>query len=424
MDKFIIEEFEKRNPDLIIHAPSRINLINPLDAVEADSWMPAVAIEGKSNPLSVFLYLKEIEKKNEIKIYEIEKIKEKGRKIYKLNLKKKETLVKEIGIIKRKFNDDLRLIYASLYRIYLENSLLWEKIKKTHMEIGIISTIPRQSGLGGSSAIIIAFIYALAEFHNFFNKTENLKKSDLPINKDTIAEICTKVEDKDLKITAGYSDRYVISRGGLSFCSYIGKLYHHDIGKEPLAVYDRIDKIYDIESLPIIICFSGSSHDSGDLHKKLRTLYLKRNQRIVKKYGKLAEIAWKARFSLMEKDWKSLGLFFKENTRIMNKIMEIAGFQYGIGLANNILIDLIQDHPEVYAAKLTGAGGGGSVFALVNPDFIEDIFNYWKKSLNELIMNKEKFTKKFPSYPIDVIEELKSAQFFQIKLNTTGVKKI
>ena len=57
------------NPDMIIQAPSRINIINPLDAVEGDFWMPSVAINGLKNPLSVFLYIKEIEGESRVKLY-------------------------------------------------------------------------------------------------------------------------------------------------------------------------------------------------------------------------------------------------------------------------------------------------------------------------------------------------------------------
>jgi len=38
--KDIINFLLSLNPDIIIQAPSRINLINPLDAVEGDFWMP------------------------------------------------------------------------------------------------------------------------------------------------------------------------------------------------------------------------------------------------------------------------------------------------------------------------------------------------------------------------------------------------
>jgi glucuronokinase len=412
--KSIKEFFRSLNPEIIVQAPSRINLINPLDAVEGDFWMPSVAINGFENPLSVFLYIRKTNDISKIIFYEI---------YDKVNIKliSEEVLSKDINEIKTKFKGEFKLIYASIYRFKKTNSYFWEKYLNSKLEIGIITTIPRQSGLGGSSAIIIAFLYGLAEYFKLINNIDCLKEGDYPINKDIIAEMTTKIEDKDLNITAGYADRYLICRGGLSFCSYCGKLYHKGISKEPLAVYDRIDEIYDINDLPIIICYSGVHHKSGSVHKKLRELYLSGEPSIIENYQKLAELAWKSRFALMSRNWKLLGVYFKENTEIMNRIMKNAGFKYGIGLANNILIKLIEDHPDVYAAKLTGAGGGGSVFALVNPKKIINILLNWQKKLNILIKNDDVFNKKFPNYPLEIKSKLKNAEFYRIKINQNGV---
>ena len=203
-----------------------------------------------------------------------------------------------------------------------------------------------------------------------------------------------------------------------------GKLFHQKISEEPLAIYDRIDIVYKISEIPIIVCYSGVLHESGDIHRKLRKIYLQNNPNIIKKYKELGDIAWKSRFAIMCRNWELLGYYFKKNTEIMNKVMKEAGFEYGIGLANNILIKIIEEHPDVYAAKLTGAGGGGSVFALVNPYRIDSVKIYWKEKLNELIISKDEFSSRFPSYPSEITNELKKAQFFTIKIDKNGVKKL
>ena len=403
--------FLTKNPDIMVKAPSRINLINPLDAVEGDYWMPAVAINGYDNPLSTFVYIK---KTNSPSYYNFYEFRDNSINLINSNL---------IEYKKSKLLGDIReesdLIKATILRFSQTHPYFWDKFCKENLEIGILTTIPRQSGLGGSASIIIAVIYALAKFFNLYNLNDN----NLPINKDTIAEMATRVEDIDLKITAGYSDRYVISRGGLSFCSYVGKLLHSEIGKEPLAVYDRIDKTYNIKSLPIIICHSGIIHNSGSIHSKLRKLYLEKNNVIQDLYKELAIISWKARYAIMKRDWKLLGSYFKQNTEIMNNIMKITGFPYGIGSANNILINLVQEHPDVYAAKLTGAGGGGSVFALTKSSKVKEILIYWKNKLLEITSDKELFRLKFPNYPEDIRKKLSFAQFFQTKIDRVGVKE-
>lgn len=411
LDK-IKDFFLSKNPSILVQAPSRINLINPLDAVEGDYWMPAVAINGLNNPLSSFIYIK----KNDLtSYYNIYDFKENQIQLVSRNLIEQDKF-KLMDQIQKKTD----LVKASILRFSQTHPDFWGLFCKEHIEIGILTTIPRQSGLGGSASIIVGVIYALAKFFNLYN----LKDKNIPINKDIIAEMATRVEDDDLKITAGYSDRYVISRGGLSFCSYVGKISHKEIGEEPLAVYDRIDETYNLTSLPIIVCHSGIIHNSGSIHSNLRKFYLNEDSNIKELYYELAKISWKSRYAIMKRDWELLGSYFKANTDMMNLIMKKAGYDYGIGFANNILIDLIQNNPDVYAAKLTGAGGGGSVFALTKSSRIKNVLSDWKNKLNEVTLNKEAFKSKFPNYPEDIRKKLSTAQFFQIKIDKSGVKEL
>jgi len=415
----ILDFIKGLNPDILIQAPARINLINPLDAVEGDFWMPSAAINGLENPLSVFVYIKKKKMFGSIKLYS--NLDDAG----KLNIcvSKEEKIEKDLNNIMKKSKGDFKLFYASIYRLVKTNSSFREKYEKENFEIGIITTIPLKSGLGGSAAIIIGIIYGLAKYFGLYNNLTCLKAGDFPINRDILAEIATKVETQDLKITAGYGDRYVIARGGLGFCSYFGKIFHKKISLEPLAIYDRIDLTYNIKSLPIIICFSGVTHESGAVHEKLRTYYLDGDPIIIEGYQNLAEISWKSRFALMKHDWKQLGDYFKENTAIMNNLMRHVGFLHGIGLFNNILIHLIEHNSDVFAAKLTGAGGGGSIFALVKPDKIDNVLLSWKDELNKIINNEEYYLSLFPEYPLEAKDQLKNAQFFKIKI-VSGVKKL
>ena len=419
MLKKILEFLDEINPKIIIQAPSRINLINPLDAVEGDFWMPSVAINGINNPLSAFVYIKPKEENSVIKAYTIyEKY-----GFFNIEILREEKITKYKNNPKDKMKGEFKLFYASVYRFIKTCSIFWDEYKKSNFELGILTTIPSQSGLGGSSAIIIAILYGFARYYNLYKNLKCMKGRGFPINRDIIAEMATKVEDQDLNITAGYSDRYVIARGGLGFCSYFGKLHHKKISFEPLAIYDRIDLLYGIQNLPIIVCYSGVPHDSGDIHAKLRRSYLFNDPFVLKNYENLAEISWKSRYAIMKQDWELLGEYFKKNTLIMNEIMRHVGFDQGIGLSNNILITLIEDHPDVFSVKLTGAGGGGSVFALVKPGKIEEVMHDWKNKLNQLISNPELFLSTFPNFPIKISQELKKAQFFRAKI-ASGVKEL
>ncbi|MHA1349727.1 MAG: GHMP family kinase ATP-binding protein [Promethearchaeota archaeon] len=415
----ILDFIKGLNPDILIQAPARINLINPLDAVEGDFWMPSAAINGLYNPLSVFVYIKRRELFSSVKFYS--NLDDTGK--LKICVSKEEKIEKDLNAKMKKLKGEYKLFYASVYRLIKTNSAFREKFEEENFEIGIITTIPLKSGLGGSAAIIIGIMYGLAKYFGLYNNFNCLKTGEFPINRDILAEIATKVEDQDLKITAGYGDRYVIARGGLGFCSYFGKIFHKKVSLEPLAIYDRIDLTYKIKSLPIIICFSGVAHESGAVHEKLRRYYLDGDPTIVDGYQYLAEISWKSRFALMKHDWKQLGDYFKENTAIMNNLMRHVGFLDGIGSFNNILIRLIEHNSDVFAAKLTGAGGGGSIFALVKPDKIDAVLSSWKEELNKIITNEEYYLSLFPECPLVDRDQLKNAQFFKVKI-VPGVKKL
>jgi galactokinase len=58
----------------------------------------------------------------------------------------------------------------------------------------------------------------------------------------------------------------------------------------------------------------------------------------------------------------------------------ICGFEQGAGWANNLLIEAALNHGAL-GAKLTGAGGGGSVFALVNPGQEESLMEIWRHTV-------------------------------------------
>jgi hypothetical protein len=138
----------------------------------------------------------------------------------------------------------------------------------------------------------------------------------------------------------------------------------------------------------------------------------------------LADISWKSRYALMKHDWIQLGRYFQTNISISEQIMKHCGFNFGIGWANKLLIELIKEEPGVYAVKLSGAGGGGSVFALVNPSQKQLILNKWCENLQDILQTPEIIRNRFPNIPETIIKKLSNALFFSIQLNTNGVENI
>jgi galactokinase len=67
--------------------------------------------------------------------------------------------------------------------------------------------------------------------------------------------------------------------------------------------------------------------------------------------------------------------------------MRYCGFEDGAGWANNLFIEAALRH-DALGAKLTGAGGGGSVFALVRPGMEEYLLGVWGKLARERGLNE------------------------------------
>ncbi len=103
-------------------------------------------------------------------------------------------------------NDGLRLLRAAIHRfcVHWED---WGGMDQQHprlrFSVNYKSTIPRQVGLSGSSAIVIAALRALAEWF------------DVEISADELAELALAAELEDLGIAAGAMDRVVQSYQGL-----------------------------------------------------------------------------------------------------------------------------------------------------------------------------------------------------------------
>ncbi|MHA1673575.1 MAG: GHMP family kinase ATP-binding protein [Promethearchaeota archaeon] len=421
LETTILNHIRDLQPEVVVKAPARINLINAMDAVEADYWAPIMAVTAEENPLSVYCYIKASHSRHStLHIYNMDENTAKIVLNAQYNFSFKDLFLDE----KFWINPELDIFFGSLHYLFHQIPEFEDKLNHSSYEIGIITTIPRQSGIAGSSSLIIALLYTMGryckltpDYHDpsFFSRT--------PFNKDTIGEIATKIENNVLQNTAGYGDRITISRGGLAFVSFVGKLHHQAIGNEPLPVYDRIDKVYNISEIPIILAFSGVKHTSGEIHSQLRKQYLAGDPKLIELYAKLAEISWQSRFALMKHDWKTLGEIFDQNMAISEKIMQIGGFHDGIGWANKILTDLIKDHPDVYSVKLSGAGGGGSVFALVSPIMKTKLLVLWKQKLLEILDNPDPILKNFPGISKQDFEQLRNAKFYTIQINTNGVSQ-
>lgn len=256
-------------------------------------------------------------------------------------------------------DDPIKLFKGTIRYFLREFPDIRKNISKKPVKISIWTDVPRQSGLGGSSLPILMI---LEGFKNIYNLDPEF------FNPYMISEITQRIEEKELGITCGFADRYVPNFGGIAYLDYRGKLYHAPIGAEPYVTYERLDQF--VPDLHFIIVSTGVKHDSGDVHGVMRGKYLRDIERvekqgaepslILKKFRLIGDIAWKGKIALLRSDLAEFGRLMNENHRLIDEIMVECGFSEGAGEANNIFIKTALDSGAL-GAKLTGAGGGGSV---------------------------------------------------------------
>lgn len=276
------------------------------------------------------------------------------------------------------YGGSLDLVKGAINRLHAFSSEFRAKADSHGARISTWTDVPPQSGLGGSSLLVLLALAGLRELYSLNRRVHN---------DYILAELTQRVESSELGITCGFADRYVPLFGGIAYLDYRGKLHHQEIGQEPLATYERLDAW--VEDLPLVMISSGIGRDSGDVHGRMRPRYLEEHEDWMRRGGEPPpmvrfmtaawETAWQGKIALLAGDLESFGALMNENHRLVNEMMLYCGFSDGAGWANNLLIDAALAN-GAFGAKLTGAGSGGSVFALVPPGREGMLMDTWQQT--------------------------------------------
>jgi len=198
------------------------------------------------------------------------------------------------------------------------------------------------------------------------------------------------VEAQELGIVCGYADRYVPLFGGLAYIDYRGKLYQRPLGEEPYCTYERLDHY--VDTLPLVVCSTGLDRASGDVHGIMRPRYLEEHESYLQTGGErpfmlrtmdaVGEAAWRGKIALLAGDLSTFGRLMNENHRLVNGMMDYCGLKdEGVQITNRLIRAALS--AGALGAKLTGAGGRGSVFALVNPDDMGRVADAFHRAARE-----------------------------------------
>jgi galactokinase/mevalonate kinase-like predicted kinase len=122
------------------------------------------------------------------------------------------------------------------------------------------SEVPLQSGLAGSTALVVALLRALHAW-----------RGEEPASLHELAEEAREIERIQLGVTCGYVDQYLCSFGGFRFVEFAGKSpeLERSAGVEPFASVEAIEA-----PLPFVLAFTGKRHSSDGVHRPIRARWV------------------------------------------------------------------------------------------------------------------------------------------------------
>jgi len=217
-------------------------------------------------------------------------------------------------------------------------------LENKNFSIQYKTTIPRQIGLGGSSAIITAALRALMEFY------------DVDIPKDFQPSLILDAELKELGINAGYMDRVVQVYEG---CVYMD-LKKSLIKKTGHGIYKNLD----LSLLPdfYLAYKSDLGKISGKVLNDIRKGYESGDKNILSTLKSLAELAEAGFSALKQGDWNKFFNLMNLNFDLRSKIMFISE-------ANKELIQTARR----CGASAKFAGSGGSIIGMYKGEDMFDV---------------------------------------------------
>jgi D-glycero-alpha-D-manno-heptose-7-phosphate kinase len=212
-------------------------------------------------------------------------------------------------------------------------------------EVETHSESPAGAGISGSSALMIATTAALARFTG--------KKLD----REQMRVIAQNVEAQLIKVPTGCQDYYPALYGGVSAIHLDPDGIHHAAVRVAPEELDR----------RFVLVYTGAPRKSGINNWEVFKAHINGDKKIFHNFERIGEIARAMHHALSMADWKQVAKLIREEWKLRKtnapKITTpMIEKLIGVALRQGAL-----------AAKVCGAGGGGCVVFLTEPENREHI---------------------------------------------------
>jgi galactokinase/mevalonate kinase-like predicted kinase len=204
------------------------------------------------------------------------------------------------------------------------------------------SEIPKSSGLAGSTALLAATLACVLAARD---EEPDLASAD---GKSEFAELVRDVEFHDAGVQCGFQDAYMAVFGGLQRMDFSGKS-PTDVG--PFANLTPLEC-----DLPFLLVTTGVERLSGSVHGPVIKRWLAGEAKIVEAVAEVAKLGRLGADALRNHQLTELAASMNRNHQVIN----------AWGGSGETVDRLVEDCLDAgaMAAKLAGAGMGGTVIAL------------------------------------------------------------
>ena len=237
-------------------------------------------------------------------------------------------------------------------------------IKDFHIEplsfkLSTYSDVPSGSGLGGSSTLVVAVIKAFVEWLN------------LPLGEYDIARLAFEIEREDIGIVGGAQDQYAATFGGFNFMEFYE---NKRVIVNPLRIKNWI--IDELEE-SMILYFTNITREASQIEHEKKSLLDEKES--LNAMHEVKEDATLMKEHLLKGNIqnfaKVLGKSWESKKRVSNSISntEIDRI-YALAMENG-----------AYSGKVSGAGGGGFMFFMVEPTKKLQLINELNRQQGEVM---------------------------------------
>jgi len=272
-------------------------------------------------------------------------------------------------IAKERFDNEIWLKYSEneiTKRLEEIKNLRWKEcLKSTGVTKGIelvnLSDIPKESGLGGSSAFTVGSLNAL---HAIMGKHKSAKE---------LAREACDIEINTLKEPIGLQDQYAVAYGGFNLIEF---QKDGNVNVSPLIINSKLGK----ELFSNLMMFrTGNTREAKSVLTEQKAMTKSRAEIL----HKMKEFAYSSRDALYSSDLRSFGELLHQNWEYKKKMA---------GNISNPIIDEYYNKARNVGAiggKICGAGAGGFFVFYAEPEK-QDKVRVALKDLQEFSINSDK----------------------------------